>query len=188
MIVTQTGFSTGFSAPHLFKENGVSVLLVGSERGFLYRYDNVNSSTWTGNFTLTDSLYIDSYTGGRIAEGVADLNNDSLFDVVIGNDAGGVSLFYGSNTLSVPQLSEQTSFDIYPNPTQNSFTISNSLSQKDFPAQFTITNLEGQIVLKKTISASTEQIDVSEFSAGVYVCTLASRTGALSHRKLIVSR
>jgi len=188
VIVNYPGFTTGYSVPYLWDDAGHYVLLVGSERGWLNRYDSIDGNL-SGTFVRTDSMYVSTVEGARIAPWLADINNDSIPDLIIGNYSGGVSLFMGSILSGIDEnVVEQNFFNIYPNPAKNSFTLSNSLPQKDFPAQLTITNLEGQTVLKKTISTETEQINISECSPGVYVCALQTKSGAVSHRKLIVTR
>ncbi|HET6992395.1 MAG TPA: VCBS repeat-containing protein, partial [Bacteroidia bacterium] len=64
VLVNQVGYITGYSVPYLWDNNGSYTLLVGSERGFLFRYDNIDGNL-TGNFTLTDSLYVTSREGLR---------------------------------------------------------------------------------------------------------------------------
>jgi hypothetical protein len=92
-------------------------------------------------------------------------------------------LINGMNEVSLPGFE----FGVYPNPATANFTLTNSLPQKELPATFTIRNLNGQLIMEKRINSSNEQIDVSEFSAGVYICTLQSRSGAVSHQKLVLS-
>jgi hypothetical protein len=182
------GFSTGYSVPYLWDDGGNYVLLVGSERGWLNRYDNIDGNL-TGNFTRTDSMYVSTVEGLRIAPWMADIDNDTLPDLIIGNYAGGASIFMGTLINGIHEnVVEQTFFEVYPNPAQNNFTLTNSLAPKELPAQLVITNLEGQVILKKEITAANEQIDVSGFSAGVYVCTLEAKSRMISHRKLIISR
>jgi hypothetical protein len=188
VIINFPGFTTGYSVPYLWDDGGNYVLLVGSERGWLNRYDNIDGNL-AGTFTRTDSMYVSTVEGLRIAPWMADINGDTIPDLVIGNYSGGVSLFMGSLLNGLDEFGvESMEFGVYPNPTEGNFTLTNSLSQKDFPAQLMIYNLEGQIVLKKEISSSSQQIDVSDFSAGVYVCTLQSKTGMISHRKLVIKK
>jgi hypothetical protein len=187
VIVNQIGFTTGYSVPYLWDNSGAYTLLVGSERGFLFRYDNIDGNL-TGNFTLTDSLYVTSREGLRIAPWMGHLNSDTLPELIIGNYSGGVSLFFGDLMNDVNALSiADFEFGIYPNPAKNNFTLTNSLSPKELPATFTIMNMEGRVMLEKQITGDREQIDVSRFAAGIYICSLQGKSGIISHRKLVLS-
>jgi hypothetical protein len=188
VIVNQIGFTTGYSVPFLWDNSGSYTLLVGCERGFLFRFDNIDGNL-AGSFTLTDSLYVSSREGLRSAPWLGNLNSDTLPDLIIGNYSGGVSLFFGDLINGVNEFGVPSSeFNVYPNPTQNYFTLTNSLHQTDLPATFTILNMSGQIVMEKEIVSSEERIDVSGFSPGIYICSLQGKTGCISHRKLVIGK
>jgi hypothetical protein len=188
VIVQQPSFSTGYSVPYLWDNSGSYVLLVGSERGYLYRYDNIDGNL-SGSFTLTDSMYVSSREGLRIAPWMGHLNNDSLPDLVLGNYAGGVSLFYGNLVNGINSFADEApSFGIYPNPALHNFSLSVALHQDELPAKFFIRDMTGKTVLEKNITAYDSQIDVNGFSAGVYICSLQSKSGHVSHRKLVISQ
>jgi hypothetical protein len=186
VYVTQPGFTTGYSAPHLFDQNGNYVLLVGSERGWLNRYDNIDGNL-AGTFTRTDSMYVSTYEGGRIAEAVGDLNNDSLFDVVIGNYAGGVSLFYGDNSLSITELAPEINFNLYPNPASSQVVIETG-KVPDENQTLSIYNLAGQKIFTEKISAQKTFINTNSFADGVYVCVMTGESGFSVNRKLVIGR
>ncbi|MDQ3110924.1 MAG: T9SS type A sorting domain-containing protein [Bacteroidota bacterium] len=185
VIVTQTGFTTGYSTPLLYNDSGEYVLLVGSERGFLFRFDNIDGNL-SGNFTLTDSLYVSSYEGGRIAPAAADMNNDGRLDVVIGNAAGGVALFYGDNTTAVEEFIPQDQFAIYPNPA-SSHIIVEMLGPEKGDRIFTIHDLTGKEIMRGNISGEQLIIPVT-FAEGIYIFTVRSPNGFTTSRKLIISR
>jgi hypothetical protein len=56
----------------------------------------------------------------------------------------------------------QTSFSIFPNPSQNSITVNSNRS-----IELSIVNLLGEIVLAKTVKDK-EVIDISFLSSGIY--------------------
>jgi hypothetical protein len=184
--VRLVGFVTGYSVPYLWNDDNGYVLLVGSERGFLFRYDNIDNNL-AGTFSLTDSLYVSSVEGLRIAPWMADVDNDTLIDLVIGNYSGGVSMFKGSliNGI-VGEISPEPFFSIYPNPASGTFTLSTSLPEKDLPATFRLVNVAGQEVLSKTISSSSEQIGISGIAPGLYIASVTAENGAVSHRRIVV--
>jgi hypothetical protein len=183
--VRQPGWFSGFSVPRMVDENGDYSLVVGSERGWLYKYDNIDGNL-SGNFTLTDSMYISWREGGRTSGAFADLNNDGLFDAVIGNYSGGVSLFYGdSNVSTSDNISEvQPAFEVYPVPAGKLLTIESSLS---FPAEkYSITDQCGRIVSEGAITSNKTEINCGELSAGVYLCTVHFSNGMRSSKTIII--
>ena len=186
--INEIGYTTGYSAPCLYDDSGNYVLLVGSQRGWLNRYDNIDGNL-AGNFTRTDSMYISTREGANIAETISDLNNDGFFDVVMGNYSGGVSLFYGDNNLSTGQnlLAEESSFILFPNPANDQIEIK---TQKEFPGKQTlvIRDLSGKEILTRIIYSQESYISVSEFPSGVYICTLTNSNGYSVNKKLVISR
>ncbi len=189
VYINQVGYGTGYSTPCMYLNNGSYVLLVGSERGWLNRYDNINSSTWSGTFTRTDSMYVSTYEGENISASVTDLNNDGLYDMVIGNYAGGVSLFYGDNNVSTGQnLAMQfSSFTLFPNPANDNFIIQ---TEKEFPGKQTLVvhDISGKEVLRREIVLQQTTIDVAQLPSGVYICTLTDMNGYSVNNKLVISR
>jgi hypothetical protein len=188
VYVTQSGFTTGYSAPFLYDDNGDYVLYVGSERGFLFRYENIDGNL-AGNFTLTDSLFASSWEGGRITESVTDLNNDGLADMVIGNYAGGVSLFYGDNSIGMNETHAQPVFSIFPNPLQGSHDVFR-VDCTNFPAAETILiyDCSGKIIHEEKIASEQTTILLPGLSPGLYLCVVKGRNGFCANQKLIITR
>jgi hypothetical protein len=186
VIVTQSGFTTGCSVPELIDSAGHYQLLVGSERGFIYRYDVIDGNLG-GSFWLTDSLYISRYEGGRVATAVTDLNGDGLMDVVVGNMAGGVSLFYGDNTVSIEEIAPSTSFNLFPNPATDQVVI----ETKEIPLVkqfFTIYDLSGKEIVQNEITQQKTTVNTTQLSNGIYICSMTGPKGYVVNRKLVISK
>ncbi len=92
--VRQTGFATGYSVPHLvdLEGGGKLSLLVGSERGTIYYYIDIDNLG--GNFTLRDTFYSAIDVGGHSSIIAGDLNDDGDKELIVGNARGGLSLFH----------------------------------------------------------------------------------------------
>ncbi|HTL80839.1 MAG TPA: FG-GAP-like repeat-containing protein [Bacteroidia bacterium] len=185
VIVTETGFITGYSTPFLYDDNGQYILFVGSERGYLWRFDNIDGNL-AGNFTLTDSLYVSAFEGGRIAPFIMDLNGDSTFDVCIGNHAGGLSIFYGDNNVGFADLVKETSFAVYPDPANENITIQ---MNEDIPAHcsYSIFSVSGEEISSGKITDKLTKLDVASYAAGVYVCRITAPDGFTANRKLVIA-
>ena len=79
--------------------------------------------------------------------------------------------------------SAENQFDIYPNPT-NGVLVVETVCTPSLPTQtYRITNLMGQILQSGTITAETQQIDVSNLPQGMYFISVGDVT-----RKFIVNR
>ncbi|MCU0432606.1 MAG: T9SS type A sorting domain-containing protein [Bacteroidia bacterium] len=184
--VNQVLFTTGYSTPFLFRENGASVLLVGSERGFLFRYDNIDNNLG-GTFTLTDSLYVDSRIGARIAPAGADLNNDGAIDLIIGNYSGGLNAFWGDNNVSTGGeiAGETTVFSIFPNPASDLVQLQTT-STAVKPSTLRIFGLNGQLVMNQPITSPLATVQTAALAPGVYICQITTHSGAVAHRRLVI--
>ena len=184
--VRQPGWFSGYSTPHMVDDNGSYSLVVGSERGWLYKYDNIDGNL-SGTFTLTDSMYISWREGGRTACAIGDINNDGLFDAIIGNYAGGVSLFMGDNNVSTANNSQTGIFtiSIYPNPATNEFKIECRAS--NIPASaYSITDQSGREVKTGQLNSQLTSVDCSNLSNGMYFCTIIFVDGSRGTEKIMI--
>lgn len=183
--VNEPNFSTGYAAPFLFRENNSSVLLVGSERGYLYRYDNIDNNL-SGVFTLTDSQYVDTRLGLRLTPAVTDLNNDTNPDILIGNYAGGMSLFYGSHPSGINNLSVGSAqLNLWPNPVDETLNIESEAGYAR-PAQLTLFSITGQFIASYQLTAPLFKLSVENLAGGTYICSIQLKDGAIAHRKLVI--
>ncbi len=186
--VNQIGYTTGFSTPCMYDDSGTYILLVGSERGWINRYDNIDGNL-TGIFTRSDSMYISIYEGGKVVPAVADANNDGLYDVVIGNYAGGLSMFYGDTTVftGAMDLQQLTSFSLFPNPANESIVIKTA-NETHGKQLFIIHDLSGKEILRSEIFSQQTTISIADLPVGMYICTLLDENEYAGNSKLIISR
>jgi hypothetical protein len=188
VYVNQYGYTTGYSAPHMYDDSGDYVLLVGSERGWLNRYDDIDGNL-TGTFTRTDSMYVSYVEGGNVTVSVTDLNSDGLKDVVIGNYAGGLSLFYGDNNVSTGHVfaPEFSSFTLYPNPATDNLIVQ---TEKEFTGTqtFVIHDLSGRLVHTQQLTSRRTVISTMHLAPGVYSCTMTDKNGVSVNSKLVIGR
>jgi len=116
--------------------------------------------------------------GATNANYVLNPSDTGLYSVFVTNasDCGGVGL-YRFNGLSVQNIvGNRENLNIYPNPNTGSFTIHITLSGNS-TAQFTISNVEGQEVLKFTGNTN-EDIDVKHaLQPGIYFVTATTSEG-----------
>lgn len=176
----------GYSVPFMFDDNGSTSLVVGSERGWLFRYDNIDANL-SGNFTLSDSLYISWREGGSTAVALDDLNGDGLYDAIIGNYAGGVSFFMGDNNVSTSSLDgmPDNGIYVYPNPA-NEFLVLRTDFIPDDNTVYSLHNAAGSLARQGELRHQQTTIDCADLSSGVYILSVTTPKGIL-HRKLVIS-
>ncbi len=173
--VNLPGYVTGYSAPFVFKQNGITKLLVGEESGYIRMYDNIDGNL-TGAFSLVDSTYENIFQGARTLPSVADIDNDGFVDLIIGNYEGGVSYYKGASSLiSVTNTdnSIQWNFDLFPNPANNTVIIkirgNNSCYTLD------LYTIMGQLVTSQKINNNSALLNTQNFSKGIYICKVSER-------------
>ncbi len=170
--VDESYISTGFSNPILFDSSGVYQLYVGSFSGSIYQFTGIDGNI-NGQFTSVNSTASNIWDGGKSALAIADINHDDMIDMIIGNISGGIT-YYSSNvvlidTINTPitSINNNNLFTIYPNPTNESFTIS---SNKNGIVR--IKNLLGNTVLITKKFNQELKISTTNLSKGIYVIEL----------------
>lgn len=164
---------SGYSVPSLFHYRNELLLCVGSEQGklFLYRVSDKAVFEEVNFLWLEICPGMPESFGMHSAAAIADLNGDGVFEVVVGNFAGGLQLF--NSNIAVNQGVEEIEnegFRVYPNPAQGQVTIEGS-------GRLTITNLLGQRVMTKDIDGS----ETIELKKGVWLLKMVDMT-----RKVVV--
>jgi Leucine-rich repeat (LRR) protein len=82
----------------------------------------------------------------------------------------------------IQQFANSNKVSVYPNPTQNNFTVETSSTEKQ---NISVLDINGKLILSQTIMGTTN-IDVSNLSAGVYNINLLGSNGVVSKRLVIV--
>ncbi len=116
------------AVPFAYKHEGELYLLVGGFDGRISLYDSIRGNL-KGKFRLRTESNLDENFGFYTAVAAADLNNNGKMDLILGNEAGGLNVLYAQHPLGIDRYSSKTNhkknsyFNLYPNPTQNAFTI-----------------------------------------------------------------
>ncbi len=120
-------YSTGYSQPFLFDSSGFYKLMVGSERGYIYYYNNIDGNL-TGTFNLEDSMFnyhnMSGFDGTRVSVFGADIDGDGKIDLITGNQLGGVNIYVTRNYAGTNFHSDVIpTANVFPNPSDNSISI-----------------------------------------------------------------
>jgi hypothetical protein len=152
-VVTSNYFGGyGYSRPFFYEENGSTQLLVGSESGQIFHYNDIDNNL-NGNFNLLDTAFHQLHEGIKVSPCFADFNNDGMKDLFVGNECGGL-LYFQNDTASEDTSSisihtpTELSLSIYPNPAKEQvvfqsiaggvihYSLHNALGQELSSAQF----------------------------------------------------
>jgi hypothetical protein len=169
--VSEWWTTIGNSSPALFRTNsGETQLFVGSEKGAIFHYTGIDGNIM-GTFDLMDTLVGRINIGPNSVPAVGYLNNDTLIDMIVGIKRGGVSLYYGSNDISLVINEKQPALQVtaYPNPVSSQLTLS-SLFLENGTLIYSISSIWGQLIEKGTLTSSI--LDVSHLSNGFYLLQL----------------
>ncbi len=172
----------GFSAPLLFDNGSGYELLVGSESGYLYHYNNIDGNL-SGTFNLLDSMFQGIYEPIRCAPAKADLDNDGRYDLMIGNIAGGLVLYTQNSLLS--SLSPEVNsafFNLYPNPVKNILNIQVDQLNNNSKVKIQIFDIIGQRVYISENLNLLIAADVSALNSGTYLCKITAGSQSFCKR------
>lgn len=167
--VKQPNFLTGYSIPFLYTDAGTSKLIVGTESGKIYLYDNIDNNLG-GNFNRVDtSLYLIN-EGARCSPYFADINGDGSRDLFLGNYAGGVAFFSSiPNSLGVNELMNNMDEHVivFPNPANGRFTVAIH-SEALLNARYKLYDALGNELLTDSNNHKVNAFDVSALAPGFY--------------------
>ena len=160
--VSEWWTNIGSSTPQFKIINQEVNLFVGSERGRIFHYDNI-SNNLNGSFNLVDSNVLNIYTGPNNVPAIYDLNNDTIFDFLIGNKRGGISLHYGSMDSTVSNNIHEIKapkYIIFPNPSSKKIN-----SNVPLNTSYEIYSVDGGLIQQGYFNM---EIDIEGLENGIY--------------------
>lgn len=135
----------------------------------------IGMMTSSGTLTYSQLFTGNSFsTFGEDVKGelyIAAINNGNVFKII--DTSLGVSAF------------DKTQFAIYPNPANSEIIIQKS--NKNFPTEVALFDLEGKMLLKKKMEEKDINIvKIDNFQKGFYIVTVKNEDGHLSTYRLII--
>lgn len=190
--VLQPNALVGNSVPLLFDHNGNYELLVGSESGHIYQYNNIDGNLG-GTFALLDTNYQGIYEPSHATIAMADIDGDNKFDLMVGCEAGGLRLFTQRNPLivhaqntavaySYAKIEDDNNFDngteftLYPSPVADVLNIRLNYESTS-RVSLKIMDMLGKIMVDLNNISSSVKVDVHNLTAGIYFVRISSATG-----------
>jgi hypothetical protein len=172
--------------------DGSRCLAVGCEEGLVKVYDigtDINGSfTQETDYMVRDFVYTDYVKdwGAVTFPAVADLNNDGIQDMLIGNLRGGVHYVQGNaKKVGIYEKSVVSTFSVIPNPTSNSIRI---LAPSTELLSYKIVSLSGQVIAEGTLLSGDEITTVSDLQSGLYLVTLSDSNVQFAAQRLVVAK
>ena len=133
----------------------------------MYHYNNIDNNL-SGSFVVVDTFAFDIWDGIKTSVSYQDLNNDSIRDLLIGNQSGGL-IYFQSDTNTTTKIEEESQIlNVYPNPARNIISI-NSEGEK------IIYNILGEVILK----SKEKNINIQKLSNGVYWIKCKKKVGKI---------
>mgnify|MGYP001176396064 FL=1 len=176
--LTDPIYGTAFTAPTMIDgENGYE-LFVGTEKGPMYHYTNIDNNLEGSFEEISDTIILYS-KGIRSAPAVYDLNNDGWNDMLLGIYTGGVHLLWGGNTdISIPETASNQ-IKIYPNPSKGIIQLDHAESLSNIE----VYNIEGKLSFK---GPAKKIIDLSHLKSGFYFVKIRTKTNESLHTKICI--
>ena len=159
-----------------------TLLYVGSESGDIYKYfiEDPFITNPNDTFVLLTSSVGNIFQGFNSFVSIADINNDSHYDIIVGNKSGGLNIYMEDSSIinNITELKEE--IKIYPNPTNNYFTIKiNTLYD------YKILSINGQLIKGETHNKGSKKINCSEIKSGIYIIYIKTQNSIIN-KKLII--
>lgn len=185
-------FGGGRTAPFFTRDLdslGTPLLLVGTNRGIVYVYDQIEGNI-NGTFNLADSIVTHA---ARVVMSGADFLGNGKLDLIYGQAAGGVTFMTREVNIPIGMAEPRqpsAQIKLFPNPTQAQLTLEVDATNAG-QYQVEIYNLLGSQILNTqgfaALGNSQHTIDVSSLATGSYILRFINGQDAIS-QSFVVNR
>lgn len=172
---------TGYAAPFLYKNsNNEWEMLIGMEKGNVWQYDAI-SGNLGGAFNKITENYGNLSEAGRCAVSGADIDNDGMIDLVVGNIRGGIGLYHTSlSAVSIyPEI--HATLSIYPNPLTTEYLY---IKSEAAVTEFILMDIQGKRI--GTIPVKDNRIDIGKLPEGLYFYQILAVNQEIITGKIII--
>jgi hypothetical protein len=175
----------GKSVPCMYRNtDGSTHLLLGTETGPMMHYVGIDNNL-QGVFELVTADFEHIREGARTAPASADLNNDGLNDLIIGNTGGGLAAWM-HQTVEVAEINKLDDIKLFPNPA-NKFWLIKLPRNYSLPAQIDLIDLRGLRIFSEVLFQSECSFPCSDIASGIYYVRITSNNSSVT-KKLIIEK
>jgi hypothetical protein len=143
--------------------------------GFIYNTTKYVDIKKSNNFyvasTFTGTSDVDPNATSTLINPVANNNNDIFF-----------AKYSGCNSIGLPENENNTLPNLFPNPTNGAFTISNLKPN----SVIEILDITGRIVFKTKSKKDNTNIQLTDVEKGIYVYKIIDKQGFVQSGKVVV--
>jgi hypothetical protein len=170
------------AAPHFFTSGEDDYLLLGTDNAQLELY-KLGKLPYPDTFTLVTRQLGDIVEGRNTVASVADINDDGYYEIVVGNERGGIAFYQSDIPLPTSGTTDWTgshsAVHIFPNPSYGHIHI-----RSDFEnAEMMLTDSFGRPVKKLSFH---EDIFLDELPAGIYYIHIQLANGMINKKVILI--
>jgi hypothetical protein len=175
-----------YSAPCVVRSNDQLVLMTGNDPGKLEIYGDLQNGI-TGSLTKIDGAYGNLDFGNRSAPALADFNADGKYELVVGNQRGGLELFgteiaVGTVGIETPVVIQEKPYTLF-NLSENVWAV----NWKDGKSgEVVLVDVQGRILFQSTSAQTDLTINLQDNAAGMYFVQF-TQDGNIWVEKLLIT-
>jgi hypothetical protein len=184
------GFTAGYSAPVIVDINNQFTLFTGTEIGRIEAY-TVTEDNFAATFPLISETWENLQSGARSRLAFADLNNDGLLEMAVGNERGGLQIFGTSLPAQLSSASRDTPKDspgpkVWPNPASHTLWFSLPESgQQPAAIQCRLYTSDGRLIRQRVHTGNQWSENLSGLPEGLYFWQLELPQGSISGKFIL---
>ncbi len=155
----------GSSAPSIVKTEESLLLMTGSYSRGLLLYE-INQDDLEGKFIQLTEKWGNVHEGWNVTGNMKDIDNDGLFEVVVGNKRGGIAMFKtnlnseGTLNTVIDNSLNHSNIHFYPNPASEYIMFDNT------PEWIEIYDIAGKRIINKEVTSN--QLNIEFIQSGIY--------------------
>jgi hypothetical protein len=161
-----------YSAPCVFRSDDQLMLMTGNDPGKLEIFGDLKNGI-TGPITLLDDHYGNLDFGNRSAPTLADLNGDGKYELIVGNQRGGLELLgteinVGTTGVENPVVVNEKPYTLFP-VSDNVWEV---MWKDGRSGVVTLFDVQGRILQSNSVPQSDQSIHLEDKAAGMYFIQL----------------